>query len=215
MLVEFGATKVICTATVEDKVPTFLKGQALGLGHGRVRHAAALDQHPHEPREPRPERPLAGDPAPGRTDAARGDRSRQARRAHGVGGLRRHPGRRGHAHRRDHRQLRGRGRRIARIAGAGRLTACCGTRGRDQRRHGGRRAGARSQLRGGLDGRGRHERRDDGQRASSSRCRAPPSRSRSPKPPRRAPGARRARHPPPRGAPAASARGPCRAHLQV
>jgi ribonuclease PH len=30
VLVEFGATKVICTATLEDKVPSFLKGQALG-----------------------------------------------------------------------------------------------------------------------------------------------------------------------------------------
>src|SRR5262245_31423233 len=30
VLIEFGATKVICTAMVEDKVPSFLKGQALG-----------------------------------------------------------------------------------------------------------------------------------------------------------------------------------------
>jgi ribonuclease PH len=30
VLVEFGATKVVCTATVEDKVPPFLKGQGLG-----------------------------------------------------------------------------------------------------------------------------------------------------------------------------------------
>ena len=30
VLVEFGATKVICTATVEEKVPPFLKGQGLG-----------------------------------------------------------------------------------------------------------------------------------------------------------------------------------------
>jgi ribonuclease PH len=30
VLVEFGATKVICTATVEEKVPQFLKGQGLG-----------------------------------------------------------------------------------------------------------------------------------------------------------------------------------------
>jgi ribonuclease PH len=30
VLVEFGVTKVICTASVEDKVPPFLKGQALG-----------------------------------------------------------------------------------------------------------------------------------------------------------------------------------------
>jgi ribonuclease PH len=30
VLVEFGATKVICTASVDDKVPPFLKGQGLG-----------------------------------------------------------------------------------------------------------------------------------------------------------------------------------------
>jgi ribonuclease PH len=30
VLVEFGDTKVICTATLEDKVPSFLKGQGLG-----------------------------------------------------------------------------------------------------------------------------------------------------------------------------------------
>ena len=30
VLVEFGVTKVICTASVEDKVPPFLKGQAVG-----------------------------------------------------------------------------------------------------------------------------------------------------------------------------------------
>ncbi|HEV8585967.1 MAG TPA: ribonuclease PH, partial [Methylomirabilota bacterium] len=30
VLIEFGTTKVICTASVEDKVPPFLKGQGLG-----------------------------------------------------------------------------------------------------------------------------------------------------------------------------------------
>jgi ribonuclease PH len=30
VLVEFGVTKVICTASLEDKVPSFLKGQGLG-----------------------------------------------------------------------------------------------------------------------------------------------------------------------------------------
>jgi ribonuclease PH len=30
VLVEFGATKVICTASIEDKVPSFLKGQGQG-----------------------------------------------------------------------------------------------------------------------------------------------------------------------------------------
>ena len=30
VLVEFGVTKVVCTASVDDKVPSFLKGQGLG-----------------------------------------------------------------------------------------------------------------------------------------------------------------------------------------
>src|SRR6266542_1473923 len=30
VLVEFGATRVICTASVDDKVPPFLKGHGLG-----------------------------------------------------------------------------------------------------------------------------------------------------------------------------------------
>ena len=30
VLIEFGVTKVICTASVEDRVPPFLKGQGLG-----------------------------------------------------------------------------------------------------------------------------------------------------------------------------------------
>ena len=30
VLVEFGETKVICTATIEEKVPPFLKGQGKG-----------------------------------------------------------------------------------------------------------------------------------------------------------------------------------------
>ena len=30
VLVEFGATRVICTASVEDKVPPFLRGQGQG-----------------------------------------------------------------------------------------------------------------------------------------------------------------------------------------
>ncbi|MDK9582625.1 ribonuclease PH, partial [Sneathia vaginalis] len=30
VLIEFGNTKVICNATVEDKVPPFLKGKKIG-----------------------------------------------------------------------------------------------------------------------------------------------------------------------------------------
>ena len=68
VLVEFGETKVICTATVESKVPPFLEGQRPGLGHRRIRHVAALDPHPLGPQ---PGRPRPGDPAPDRAGAAR------------------------------------------------------------------------------------------------------------------------------------------------
>ena len=40
VLIEVGASKVIRTATIEDKVPIRVKGQRAGLGHGRVRHAS-------------------------------------------------------------------------------------------------------------------------------------------------------------------------------
>ncbi len=32
VLVEFGDTRVICTASVEERVPAFLKGKGEGLG---------------------------------------------------------------------------------------------------------------------------------------------------------------------------------------
>ena len=106
----------------------------------------------------------------------------QARRAHDLGRLRRHPGRRRHPHGRHHRRLR----RLADAVGnaaeagsaAGRRPARL--RGRHQRGH--RRPVEPLldlELRRGLDGRGRHERRHDRRAASSSRCRAPPSRCRS------------------------------------
>ena len=50
VLVCFGDTQVICTASVEENVPGFLKGQGPGLGDGRIRHAAALHRQPHEAR---------------------------------------------------------------------------------------------------------------------------------------------------------------------
>ena len=62
-----------------------------GLGHRRIRHAAALDPHPHRPRGgARPaERPHPGDPAADRPQPARGDRPRRARRAPDPARLRR------------------------------------------------------------------------------------------------------------------------------
>ena len=39
--------RCICTASLEEKVPPFLKGQGQGLGHRGVRDAAALHQYAH------------------------------------------------------------------------------------------------------------------------------------------------------------------------
>lgn len=41
VLVEFGDTKVLCTASIDEGVPRFLKGGA-GVDHRRIRHAAAF-----------------------------------------------------------------------------------------------------------------------------------------------------------------------------
>ena len=40
VLIEFGDTKVICTASVDDKVPPFKKGSGEELGYCRIRYAA-------------------------------------------------------------------------------------------------------------------------------------------------------------------------------
>ena len=42
----FGDTRVLCTASVEDGVPRFLARPGPGLGHRRVRHAAARHPYP-------------------------------------------------------------------------------------------------------------------------------------------------------------------------
>ena len=139
VLVEFGDTKVHLHGLGRGQGAALPEGAGQGLGHRGVRHAAALDQHPHDPRAERAERPLAGDPAARGSLAARGGRDGQARRADDLGGLRRHPGRRRHAHRGDHRRLRRRGAtRSAPLVKAGRAAGLARPRlrGRDQRRHG-------------------------------------------------------------------------------
>ena len=74
VLIEVGDTRVICTASVEDRVPPFLRNTRQGLGDGRVRHAAARDHHAHAARGVgrQGRRPDAGDPAADRAFAARG-----------------------------------------------------------------------------------------------------------------------------------------------
>ena len=102
------ARKVICTASVEDRVPPFLRNTGQGLGHGRVRHAAARHEHAHDARGQHGQgrRPDAGDPAADRPLAALGDQHAGTRRTDDLDRLRRHPGGRRHAHGVDHRRLR-------------------------------------------------------------------------------------------------------------
>lgn len=45
VLVEFGDTKVLCTASIDEGVPRFLKGQAR-LDHRRIWHVTACDSYP-------------------------------------------------------------------------------------------------------------------------------------------------------------------------
>ena len=113
VLVEFGDTKVICTASVDEKVPPFLKGKGQGwvtAEYGMLPRATNT----------RSDREAARGKQSGRTQEiqrliGRSLRSvvrpGRARRAHDAHRLRRDPGRRRDAHRLDHRRLRRRLRR--------------------------------------------------------------------------------------------------------
>ena len=46
VLVEFGNTKVLCNATVEEGVPRFMKGKGQALDHGGVQHVTSRYPHP-------------------------------------------------------------------------------------------------------------------------------------------------------------------------
>jgi ribonuclease PH len=50
VLVEAGKTKVICTASVEDRVPAVPAQHRQGLGHRRIRHAPARHDDAHAAR---------------------------------------------------------------------------------------------------------------------------------------------------------------------
>ncbi len=108
VLVAFGNTKVICTASDRGPAAALAARRKPGLGNRRVRHAAALHPQPHgaRGRARRPGRAHHGDPAPDRSRAARLGRPEEARPTHRHTRLRRDPGRRRHAHRVDLRRLR-------------------------------------------------------------------------------------------------------------
>ena len=49
VLVSFGETRVLCNATVEDKVPPFMPGGGARLDHGRICHVAQSHPLPQSP----------------------------------------------------------------------------------------------------------------------------------------------------------------------
>ena len=72
-LIRMGDTEVLCAASVEGRVPPFLRNSGPGLGDRGIRHAAARHPHPRRARG-RPRQavgPHPGDPAPDRPLPAR------------------------------------------------------------------------------------------------------------------------------------------------
>ena len=113
VLYESGRTKVLVTASVEDRVPPWMQGRGQGWltaeysmlpGSTPDRKAARHDDQPRR-------RPHPRDPAPHRPLAPIGARRRGAGRANRLDRLRRPRGRRRDPHRRDQRRLPRRGRR--------------------------------------------------------------------------------------------------------
>lgn len=45
VLIEWGNTKVLCNASVEESVPPFKKGSGEGWGNGRIFHAASRNRN--------------------------------------------------------------------------------------------------------------------------------------------------------------------------
>ena len=134
-LIEAGGTRVICTASVDEDVPRWMAGK----GRGWV--TAEYGMLPASTGERKAARRLArarrrahrGDPAADRALAARRDRLRGARRAHGLDRLRRARGRRRHPLRRDHRRLRGARAGAARPGRARACSSACRSRSRWRR----------------------------------------------------------------------------------
>ena len=114
VLVEMGRTRVLCTASVEDRVPPWLRGKGKGWVTAEYSMLPGLDARAGRPRggQGQAERPHPGDPAPHRPLAARGDRPGRARRGADHRRLRRAAGRRRHAHRVDLRRLPRAARRV-------------------------------------------------------------------------------------------------------
>ena len=121
VLIEVGDTRVVCTASVEDRVPQFLKGKGTGwvtAEYGMLPRATNT----------RSQRESTQGKVSGRTQEiqrligrfpARRRGCEAPRRAHDLDRLRRDPGRRRHPHGFHHGRLRRPRRRLARAEQAG------------------------------------------------------------------------------------------------
>ncbi len=116
--------KCICAATVEERVPPFLKGKGSGWVTAEYSHAAALDGGADPARGVlgTDRRAYARDPTPDRAQPAIGRGLARLGRAHHHARLRRHPGRWRHTHLRDQRRFR---RDVHRAVAAARRRAHC------------------------------------------------------------------------------------------
>ncbi len=165
VLIECGDTRVLCTASVEEGRAGVPQRPGPGLAHGRVRHAAAGDQHSRAPRGGRRQAigPDAGNPAADRPQPARRRRPRAIGRAHDPRRLRRacRPMAARAARRSPALAWRCRRGRVVQGAGTVRRRTAQRFRRRGLGGHRRRRAGARSGLCRGSGLRHRHERRHD------------------------------------------------------
>lgn len=60
-LAEFGDTRVLCAATIEEGVPGLAQGRQGRLGNGGVRHVAGIDRQALQARARQPQGSLHGD----------------------------------------------------------------------------------------------------------------------------------------------------------
>ena len=84
VLIEFGDTKVLCTASVEEKVPPHKRGSGEGWVTAEYGMLPRATPHPQRPRggQGQAERAHPGDPAPDWSLVARGVRPQGTGRAH-------------------------------------------------------------------------------------------------------------------------------------
>ena len=111
VLIEIGQTRVICTATLDDGVPSFLKGSGKGwvtAEYGMLPRATEQRTPRESTRGKQSGRTLEIARLIGRS-LARDHRPEKARRAHRVVRLRCDSSGRRHAHRVDHRRVCGHG----------------------------------------------------------------------------------------------------------